>query len=181
MLLERIDVVYIEPCIVVANKVRVKADLSNGISEVMPYLNTVIKNATYNRHAQNLTFTRDVRLITLYPERVTMAKAVNATDAYQMLDWLKDLINETWENRENIVPSFEVKSRPRPLEIYGWLPKTNCKDCGEMTCLAFATKLLLGEQQIKNCRPLFREEYGNLRDPMLEIVAALGYEVPENI
>lgn len=138
-------------------------------------------NATYNRHAQNLTFTMDVRLLTLYPDRVTMAKAVNATDAYQVLDWLKDLINETWENKGNIVPSFEVKSRPKPLEIYGWLPKTNCKDCGEMTCLAFATRLLLGEQQIKKCRPLFREEYSNLKDPMLEIVAALGYEVPENI
>ncbi len=177
MLLDRIDIVFIEPCLVVPNKVRVKAELSCDIREVMPYLNTVIKNATYNRHAENLTFTRDFRLITLYPGRVTMAKAVNATDAYQVLDWLKDLINETWDGREKIVPSYEMKSRPKPLEIYGWLPKTNCRDCGEMTCLAFATKLLLGEQQIKNCLPLFREEYRDLKEPMLEIAAALGYEI----
>lgn len=176
MFLEKIEIVFIESCIVVANKVRVKAEFSSDISEVMPYLNTVIKNATYNSHAGNLTFTRDVRLITLYPRRVTIAKAANSTDAYQVFDWLKDLINDTWEKRAAIEPNYEVKSRPKPLEIYGWLPKTNCRECGEMTCLAFATKLLLGEQKISKCLPLFTEKYRDLKEPMLEIVQALGYD-----
>ena len=30
---------------------------------------------------------------------------------------------------------------PGPLEIYPLLPGTNCKDCGEANCMAFATKM----------------------------------------
>jgi len=31
------------------------------------------------------------------------------------------------------------------IEIFKLLPKTNCKDCGEPTCLAFAMKLAAGK------------------------------------
>ena len=36
------------------------------------------------------------------------------------------------------------------LEIYKHLPKTNCKDCGFPTCLAFAMKLAqMGTDQLR--------------------------------
>ena len=33
-------------------------------------------------------------------------------------------------------------ARPSPLDIYALLDKSNCKDCGYDTCMAFATDLL---------------------------------------
>ncbi|MBA7514189.1 hypothetical protein ES705_06214 [subsurface metagenome] len=78
------------------------------------------------------------------------------------------------------MPNYERKVSPAALDIYSWLPKTNCKQCSETTCLAFAVKLLLGEQNIINCKPLFTKRYEDKKRIMLNIVEALGYEVPED-
>ncbi|MBN1264269.1 MAG: acetyl-CoA decarbonylase/synthase complex subunit gamma [Anaerolineales bacterium] len=37
------------------------------------------------------------------------------------------------------------------LQIYKLLPKTNCKDCGYPTCLAFAMKLAAQQAELKDC------------------------------
>ncbi|MHC1597228.1 MAG: (Fe-S)-binding protein, partial [Methermicoccaceae archaeon] len=29
-----------------------------------------------------------------------------------------------------------------PLEVYKYLPQTNCGECGETTCMAFAARLI---------------------------------------
>ncbi|MCX7015253.1 MAG: acetyl-CoA decarbonylase/synthase complex subunit gamma [Candidatus Sumerlaeota bacterium] len=40
------------------------------------------------------------------------------------------------------------------LEIYKSLPKTNCKQCGLPTCLAFAMKVAAGQAGLDQCPPL---------------------------
>ena len=37
------------------------------------------------------------------------------------------------------------------LEIYKHLPKTNCKDCGFPTCLAFAMKVAVKQVALDKC------------------------------
>jgi ArsR family metal-binding transcriptional regulator len=60
-----------------------------------------------------------------------------------------------------------------------WLPKTNCRECGELTCLAFAVKLLSFEQKLENCKPLFTVKHSDLKKVMMDIAIALGHELPE--
>ncbi|MGQ9668216.1 MAG: (Fe-S)-binding protein, partial [Anaerolineae bacterium] len=43
------------------------------------------------------------------------------------------------------------------LEIYKLLPKTNCKECGFPTCLAFAMKLAAKQAELSAC-PYVSEE-----------------------
>ena len=109
-----------------------------------------------------------------------MSKALNATDAWQILDWIKDTINETYEDRDSIQPSYERREGVTALDLFEWLPRLNCGKCGEITCLAFAVKLLLGETRIEECRPLFTNEYSRLRKVTLDLVSALGHEMPES-
>ena len=45
-----------------------------------------------------------------------------------------------------------------PIDVYMLLPKTNCKECGEENCMAFATKLVNREVTLKQCPPLFKKE-----------------------
>ena len=73
--------------------------------------------------------------------------------------YLKDLINEVDENRDKIIPNYETRKLPSPIEIYTYLPKLNCKKCGCETCLAFATKFVKGEISINKC--LHLKEEGN--------------------
>ncbi|MDD4347130.1 MAG: (Fe-S)-binding protein, partial [Desulfitobacteriaceae bacterium] len=37
------------------------------------------------------------------------------------------------------------------LQIFKQLPKTNCKDCGQATCLAFAMALATGKATLEQC------------------------------
>lgn len=179
MFLKDIDIIFIEPCLATPNKIRFKAKFTNDVTEIMPYLNAIMPNATYNHNGPILSFVKGSRLFTLYPQELTVAKARNTTDAHDMLEWLKEFINDTYERCSSISPDYTLKSRPKPLEIYSWLPRTNCKECGEPTCLAFAAKLLLGEQRVEKCPPLFTEKYADLKESMMHIAAALGYELPK--
>ena len=39
----------------------------------------------------------------------------------------------------------------KALDIYKLLPKTNCKECGDPTCLTFAMKLASGKGDLEKC------------------------------
>ena len=43
------------------------------------------------------------------------------------------------------------------LEVLRLLPKTNCRDCGEKTCMAFAGQVYLGKKQLIQCPHLSPE------------------------
>ena len=43
------------------------------------------------------------------------------------------------------------------LDIYKLLPKTNCKECGFPTCLAFAMQLAKKAVSIEKCPPVTAE------------------------
>lgn len=45
-----------------------------------------------------------------------------------------------------------------PLEAYKYLPQTNCGECGEPTCMAFASKLIDRSGKTENCPPLVKEK-----------------------
>ncbi|MHA1669824.1 MAG: acetyl-CoA decarbonylase/synthase complex subunit gamma [Promethearchaeota archaeon] len=47
--------------------------------------------------------------------------------------------------------------RASPLEIYSLLDKSNCKDCGYDTCMAFATDLLERKIRVKDCTHLIND------------------------
>ncbi len=44
-----------------------------------------------------------------------------------------------------------------PMEIWKYLPGTNCGECGEKTCLAFAALLKERSRELADCKPLFAD------------------------
>ena len=54
------------------------------------------------------------------------------------------------------------------IQIYKLLPQTNCKQCGEATCMAFACNLLLQERELSECLPLKVEDAFSERRRTLE-------------
>ena len=173
--LKTMTLCYVAPCMADEKKIRLIAYLNRDITEIMPYLNAVIKGASYNKGASTLTYAKERRLINLYNIKITIAKADDIIDAWHILDEIKALINKTYEKRSDIKPNYEEKVKVTALQIYGWLPKTNCRACGEATCLAFACRLLLGEQKLSKCVPLSTEQkFAENKKIMQEMVKALG-------
>jgi ArsR family metal-binding transcriptional regulator len=125
-----------------------------------------------------LTIKKDGKLFTLHAHHITLAKIEDEKEAEEILIWLKSLINETYEHRDRIEPNFSKGAELKALDIYKLLPGTNCKKCGELTCLAFAVKLVGQEISIEKCVPLFSDELKGKRKVLLDLIHAAGYEVP---
>ena len=59
-----------------------------------------------------------------------------------------------------------------PLNLYKQLPQTNCKDCGEETCMAFAAGLISRTRKVEDCKPLISEKkYAKKLDALKSTVA----------
>ncbi|MFW9935628.1 MAG: acetyl-CoA decarbonylase/synthase complex subunit gamma [Candidatus Thorarchaeota archaeon] len=64
-----------------------------------------------------------------------------------------------------------MAKRAGPMDIYPLLPQTNCGECGEANCMAFATKAAEYTIGIKACTPLYRErQYANKREKLEELM-----------
>jgi len=74
------------------------------------------------------------------------------------------------------------KARISPIDVYKLLPRTNCKECGEENCMAFATKLVNREVRLEKCPPLLEEKnreayqklWEMLKPPVKEITIGTG-------
>jgi DNA phosphorothioation-dependent restriction protein DptG len=159
-------------------KIRVIAEVSEEIQEVFPYLNAILKGCIYNHPALTLTIKKDGKLFTLHTHHITLAKIEDEKEAEEILKWLKDLINETYENRDQIKPNYSKGEELRALDIYKLLPGTNCRKCGELTCLAFAVKLTGQEMEIEKCASLFSEVSLEKRNVLLQLLQDSGYNIP---
>jgi ArsR family metal-binding transcriptional regulator len=143
-----------------------------------------------NNGKEILTFPRQVefvkakgcldRLSLDYTRRITIAKADELVDAWRTLENIRRWVNETWARRSSIEPCWELRKKPPALEIYKRLPGTNCRACGELTCLAFAVRLWGGELKPSLCIPIFSGAYGHLMAPFLQICSSLGFpDIPQ--
>ncbi len=181
MLLKSCKITRILPCIADPEKIRVIAEVSDEIHEIFPYLNAILKGCIYNHSALTLTIRNEEKLITLHAKHVTMTLIEDEKEAQTILDWLKDLINETHQKKDQIEPNHSEGDQLRPSDIQKLLPGTNCKECGFRSCLAFAFRLVDQKIEITKCDPLFSEEYKEKQKVLLELLHAAGHEIPSKL
>jgi len=178
MLITSIEITHVLPCFADLSKIRIHARPSADLAEALPYLNAVMQRAVYHHAAPALTITREHRIICLHPQLVTGAKIDDTEDARRQLDWLRKTVNETWAGRQEIEPRYDRRERLTPLPIYKLLPGTNCRECGALTCLAFAVEVAAERASTMRCPPLFTPPLADRRALLLAMLSDAGYEVP---
>lgn len=137
-----------------ARHLRCVAYLDENISDVLPYLNTVLNGHQYIKKPPSLTLKFNGKLITLYAKEIGINIVKDENEAEKILKWLKKEINDTWKRRKEIAPSFEVAKKPGILDVLKLLPKTNCQKCGQSTCMVFAVLITEGGKSPENCPQL---------------------------
>lgn len=157
--------------------VRVDAELTDDISPVFPYLNAIVKGPVYDPQNQTLGFTLGGHGVTLYPRRIHVTRLRDDQEVQDSLEHLRRLINEVWTRRKEITPSYKTRAKLTALAIYAHLPKTNCGQCGEPTCMAFALKLLGEGKKLGQCVPLFSEACQERREKLIRLLGDAGYEI----
>lgn len=134
------------------------AHLGEDIEAVIPYLNADLGGSSFVRNPPSVTFKVYGKLITVHPMMIAVNALQDEDEAEKILQWLKTAINETWDRRDEITPKYEGESRPVLLEILKLLPKTNCRECNEATCMVFAARVAEGLKDQNSCPHLESEK-----------------------
>ena len=154
MMLKHYRKVFRRPPNPSAKHLRCVAYLDENISDVLPYLNTVLRGHQYITDPPSLTLKFNGKLITIYSQEIAINIVKDKAEADKILEWLKQEINDTWKRRNQIKPSFSVAQKPGILNILKLLPKTNCKECGQPTCMVFALLVTEGKKDPEDCPQL---------------------------
>jgi len=64
-----------------------------------------------------------------------------------------------------------------PIDVYKLLPRTNCKECGEENCMAFAAKVVNREVPVEKCKPLLKKEFEKAYEQLKEMLKPAIKEV----
>ena len=144
---------FFGPCMADESRIRLIAHLAGDLTAALPYVNATMPQASFNAGPCTLTYMDGHRMVSVSPRRVAIGKADDLVDGWRTLERIRIIVNQAWARRAAIVPSFERRTKPPALEIYKRLPRTNCKACGEETCMAFAASLWQGTAQPRTVHP----------------------------
>jgi len=130
------------------------ANLEQDISAVLPYLNAVLGGFEYLKDPPAVIFRSQGKFITVHGRKIAINALRDEDEADKILTWLQREINDAWENRNGIEPSYEGAPKPKLIEVLKLLPRTNCKECGEPTCMVFAARMTEGAKGPGDCPPM---------------------------
>jgi ArsR family metal-binding transcriptional regulator len=142
------------PCLAEPGRIIVIGKPNRLLDEVLPYLATLPGIIAWNPQALTLTFRRPHGFMTLYNDKVYITQVVDANEGLELFAALKEAVNAVWEKRAELVAVTARKRAPRHLDIWELLPRTNCGQCGEATCLAFAVAVIQHKRLLTECLPL---------------------------
>lgn len=127
------------------------AHLDDDVGPALPYLNTVLGGFSYTREPPSLTIKASGKLITIHARKIAVNALQDEEQAEKIVAWLQREINETWARRDEIEPSWEGTRQPVLLDVLKLLPKTNCRECGQPTCMVFAVRVMEGVKDQNDC------------------------------
>ena len=159
-LIEDYKIRLVEPgCTPGSGRWGVLVSLPGNISAVFPYLNAVFDNTIYDHENKILIVREKNQAYAFRPREIRIARTDDPTQAAQITSEIVEKVNRIWQKREQITPLFTEKKRVGVIDVFKLLPKTNCRKCGYLTCLAYAADLRQGTAQLEDCPCLSQPEY----------------------
>ena len=141
----------------------VRVTVTDDISPAFPYLNAEFDDTVYDHENQVFIGKVNSKRYAFRPHEIRIAAAADPSNSAQLSSEIVDLVNQVWARRDSITPSIRERKLPTVYDVYKLLPGTNCKQCGCLTCLAFAARLLKSEVSLDDCPLLSQEKYANNR------------------
>jgi len=158
--------IFNNECMPGAMTVQCFAHLDQDVSAALPFLNTELGGFSYIQDPPAVTFKMHGKLLTVHGRKIAVNALKDEVEAGKIVEWLKREINDVWEHRDTVTPRYEGMPRPQVIRILKCLPKTNCRKCGEPTCMVFATRVADGVKDSGDCLPMSAEAKQSLYDYM---------------
>lgn len=144
------------------------AHLDQDIGEVLPYLNAELGGFEYFSDPPAVTFRVQGKIITVHPREIAVNVLKDETEADKILEWLAREINAAWDKRDEIEPRYVGMPKPKVFEILKLLPKSNCRKCGQTTCMVFASLVAQGVKGPEDCPELAGQAAEDLQSYMAQ-------------
>ncbi len=138
------------------------ATLDEDISESLPYLNAELGGTQYYKDPPAVMFHVYGKIIKVSGREIAVNALKDEAEADKIIEWLKTEINRVWDSRDQLTPSETTPEKPKLIEILKLLPKTNCKKCGQPTCMVFAAHVMAGGRAAGDCPELPEGSLANL-------------------
>ncbi len=146
------------PCIADPSRLRIIANMIPPLGEVLKILEPLFPRSRYVDRTRSLIIQKEEIIITVYSSgKVSIGMIKNESEAREVLEELRTVINEAI--KRGVVPDPGEKTKVEVMEIYNYLPQTNCSKCSEEDCYSFAVKLKSGEATLEKCKLLKEPKY----------------------
>jgi ArsR family metal-binding transcriptional regulator len=156
--IEITEVRQLLPCIADSSKFRVIANMAPSLGGTLKVFEPLFPRGRYSDKIGALIIQKGEVITTIYGTgKVTLTMIKSEKEAKEALESLRSTINEAIS--KGFAPAPREKIRVEPMEIYKYLPQTNCGKCGEQSCYTFAIKLMSGETSLDKCTPIKQHEY----------------------
>lgn len=156
--------------------------LDSVVCDLFPFINATVKDAKLYDAPEHIQFMYDGAKCTLYPNEVIAAAFENETRAREFARSLVKFLNNLDEKKATIIPEYRPHRIVSPVDIYKLLPKTNCRECGFPTCVAFAAYLGRGIATPDQCPgfadPLYRQSVYPVFDGNGNLTSTFSVETP---
>lgn len=167
---EIVEVKQLLPCIADSSKFRVIANIAPPLGGTLKVFEPLFSRGRYSDRINALITQKGEVITTIYGNgKVTLTMIKNEGEAREVLEYLRSTINEAIA--KGITPSPREKVRVEAMELYKYLPQTNCGKCGEQGCYTFAIKLMSGEAALEKCTPL-KEPENEIKLEQLQVLTA---------
>ncbi|MHC1744899.1 MAG: LuxR C-terminal-related transcriptional regulator [Syntrophobacteraceae bacterium] len=112
--------------------------LDADTSQLASYINAVTPKAVYSHSPPFIRFPLDGFSCTLYRSTGFAGVFSDREESLCFLEKLIAFLNSIHQRRSTIRPDHRTFRTLSVLDVYRLLPRTNCRQCGYATCMAFA-------------------------------------------
>jgi ArsR family metal-binding transcriptional regulator len=158
-LVETILMGEVSICVADTDKIKFIAQADRPLGEVLSILYLYLPNANYSDGLGMVSYKQNQRLATVFSTgKISMTYVNDKQEAERLVEELRGLINRAITH--HIIHGspdprlIDAKRRLSVKTVYDNLPRTNCKECGEDSCYAFAIRLTNGDLSLDSCSPL---------------------------
>ena len=154
--IEKFEEVDRSPCLADPERFKIIAKTDKKLESILPILFLAAPNARYSESAKTTSYSFDRHNVVVgYNGEVAVTFIKDDDELKDLKKKITDLLNRclAYHATHPKIPYdlIEEKKKLSPMALNKKLPQTNCKECGESGCFAFASKLFIGEKSVENC------------------------------
>ena len=189
-MVNKFEIKEVLPCLTTSGYIRFTAQADHRIDDVIPiiFIKTPPGKANYIEQNNSITLRMDNRNVTLFASgKIGVTNTPDLEAAKQYLeDKIKPLINDAYndflQKGKPDPKEIKIKKKSSWMELYNYLPKTNCGKCGYPTCSSFAVSVFQGDAKLSQCLLLQEPKYVINLENMVKkfgrmFVISLGYNL----